>query len=135
MSCIFCKIIDKAAPQFRVWEDSDFIAFLDINPVKAGHLMIVPRKHIDYVFDLPSSLYERLFEVARFLAQPLQDAMRSKRVGIVLEGFSVPHCHLHLIPIDTGNELDPCKARPAASEELERVAGIIKSRIDGTLAK
>ena len=105
------------------------MAFLDINPVKAGHLMIVPRKHIDYVFELPLTLYSRLFEAARSLAQPLQDAMRSKRVGIVIEGFSVPHCHLHLIPIDTGNELDPCKARPATSDVLRRVAEVIKSHI------
>jgi histidine triad (HIT) family protein len=68
MTCIFCGIVEGDVAHHRVWEDSNFVAFLDLNPIKAGHLLIVPRTHIDYVFDLPRSLYDGLFAAARLLS-------------------------------------------------------------------
>ena len=70
-TCVFCKIAKGEVPDYRVWEDNDFIAFLDIKPVQSGHVLIIPRKHIEHVLDLPDGLYTGIFLVARFLAQRL----------------------------------------------------------------
>ncbi len=135
MNCIFCQIIANSAPHHRVWENENFVAFLDINPLKRGHLLILPRQHIDYVFDLPEDLYLKMFQAARQIAAPLRKAIGAKRIGLVLEGFTVPHCHLHLIPIDHENELDPCKAAPVNDSELSKAAEIIISNINDELKK
>lgn len=133
-NCLFCKIASGAASAYTVWENEDFLAFLDINPVNPGHTLLIPREHVDYLFDLEEPLYSALFQVARQLAAPLQIAMQAKRIGVVVEGFGVAHLHVHLIPINSGNELDPKRARPATAAELTAVASAIKTAIRNELA-
>ena len=127
--CIFCKIIDKEIPAHIVWENERFLAFLDVRPVNPGHLLIIPKEHIESVFDLPSNLYNELFETAKALSTPLQQAMSSVKIGIAIEGFGVPHTHLHLVPINHGNELDPHRATPMADDELAKIAERVKEKI------
>lgn len=127
--CIFCKILSGAAPAHKVWENENFFAFLDINPVNPGHLLLIPKQHIDYVFDLEEPLYAELFQVAKQLAAPLQKAMGTKRIGVVIEGFSVAHLHVHLVPINSVNELNPTRARRATPEELTAVASRIRDEL------
>ncbi len=128
--CIFCKIIAKDIPSYSVWEGDQFVAFLDLCPVNPGHLLIIPREHIENIFDMPDGLYQGLFKSAKALSAPLQKAMRSVKVGIAIEGFGVPHVHLHLVPINHGNELNPERAKPMPSEELAEIAEKIKKEVE-----
>jgi histidine triad (HIT) family protein len=127
--CIFCKIIKKDIPATLVWEDEKFLAFLDVRPVNPGHLLLIPKEHIAYIFDIPQPLYNELFETAKVLSTPLQKAMSSVKVGLVVEGFGVPHAHVHLIPINHAHELDSSRATPMADDELAKIAQKIKATI------
>ncbi len=128
--CIFCKIIAKEIPSHAVWENDRFLAFLTIRPVNPGHLLMIPKVHADSVFALPAARYQELFEAAKALSAPLQHAMGSARVGMVVEGFGVPHAHLHLVPINGPRELDSTRERDASPGELEAVAKTIRNEIE-----
>src|SRR3990167_1337337 len=94
--CVFCKIVAGEIPSYRVWEDAAFVAFLNINPVAPGHLLVIPKTHIDSVFDLPNDLYMALFEAGKALAGPLKQATSCMKVGLSVVGLDVPHTHLHV---------------------------------------
>ncbi len=129
MSSIFSKIINREIPGYIVWENERFCAFLDIRPVNPGHLLIVPKNEIGYVFEMDDAEYTELFLVAKQLSKPLQQATDAKRIGIVIEGFSIDHVHLHLVPINNEGELDPHRAKDAVAADLEALAEKIKSAI------
>lgn len=112
-----------------MWEDENFLASLDINPIKVGHVLLVPKIHINYVFDLTEPLYSQLFQAAKTLSEPLRHAINASKVGVVVEGFGVPHGHLHLVPVNGGNELNPERAAPAKPEALEKVAAQIRRHL------
>jgi len=128
-TCIFCKILNGSAPSHKIWEDENFFAFLDINPVNPGHTMIIPKHHIDYIFDLDEPLYSELFRVTKELSKPIKKATQAGRIGVVIEGFSVSHLHVHLVPINDVNELNPTRAKRATAEELETVAISIRNEL------
>jgi histidine triad (HIT) family protein len=128
--CIFCKIAKKEIPSYLVWEGELFIAFLDVQPVNPGHLLIIPKEHIENVFDMPDGLYEEMWKTAKALSTPLRKAIGSVRVGMVIEGFGVPHVHLHLVPINKAHELDSTRAKPMPAEELAAIAKNIKKEIE-----
>lgn len=128
-TCIFCKIIEGVEPAHGIWESDDFLAFLSIHPCNPGHTCLIPKAHVDYVFDLQEPLYSRLFQVARQLARPLKSAADAKRIGIAVEGFSVPHVHLHLVPLYDVSELDPHRHIQQTPEELSRMAVKIRGAI------
>jgi histidine triad (HIT) family protein len=119
--CVFCKIAKGEIPSQKVFEDEKYFAFLDANPINPGHTLVIPKKHTDYVFDLDNDEYEELFLEAKTLAKKIKSKLNPKRVGIVVEGFGVPHVHIHLIPINHARELDPHKAKPATKDELEEM--------------
>ncbi|MBI4043674.1 MAG: HIT family protein [Candidatus Diapherotrites archaeon] len=125
-ACIFCRVIEGAVPSYKVWEGESFYAFLDINPVNPGHVLLIPKKHVDFVFDLDDDSYQGLFNAAKRLGPLLKKAMNSKRVGMAIEGFGVPHVHVHLVPVNHRNELNPLRARGASQEELKRVAALLQ---------
>lgn len=127
--CIFCKIIRNEIPSYTVWEDDAFQAFLDLHPVNPGHLLIIPKEHAENIFDMPEGRYQELFNTARALSAPLQNAMESVRVGMVVEGFGVPHVHLHLVPINGPHELDSNRAKAMPAEELATIAEKIRKAI------
>ncbi len=127
--CIFCKIISGKIDSAKIYEDDKFFAFLDMKPVNPGHVLVVPKKHIDNIFDIEEPLYSELFQTAKKLSQPIKNVMESRRIGISVEGFGVPHAHIHLIPINRGYELDPNRAKPATPEELDEIAERIKEEI------
>ena len=118
--CVFCEIVAGRIPSYKVWEDRDFIAFLDIKPIRPGHILLVPKEHHDPVFDMPADLYDRTFRVARSLAGPLGGHFQAPRVGIVVEGFGVAHAHVHLVPISEAGQLNPALANEASAEDLKR---------------
>lgn len=129
--CVFCKILRKEIPSNKIWENERFYAFLDINPVNPGHFMIIPKKHVDYFFDLHEGEYREIFEIAKKLQKPLLKATGAKRVGLVVEGFAVPHAHLHLVPLHGGNEIDPCRAKKGVPEEMALISEKIRKAIEG----
>jgi histidine triad (HIT) family protein len=128
--CIFCKIVKGEKPCYKVFEDEKFLAFLDINPIAPGHLVIIPKRHESYVFSLDNVLYGELFLTAKKLAGPLQKITQSKRVGLAIEGFGVDHIHLHLVPINKGNDLDPHRAKHGDPDELAALTEVIKKAIN-----
>jgi histidine triad (HIT) family protein len=110
MPTIFTKIINREIPSYIVWENDEFISFLDTTPVKKGHLLLVPKVEIDKVYDLDDEFHAKLFAKGREMAKKMDQALRSKkqemqvaRIGYVVEGFGVPHTHLHLVPLSAGN--------------------------------
>ncbi len=124
-NCVFCKILKNEIPVFKIWEDDRYLGFLDANPVMPGHVLLIPRKHSDYIFDLEDDEYNELFLAAKKLAKTMKMKLKPKRIGVAIEGFGVPHAHIHLIPINHGHELNPANAKKASIEDLKKMADII----------
>lgn len=129
MDCIFCKIASGEIAGERIWEDGLFAAFLDINPINPGHTLVVPKAHIESVFDMEAEYFSALFEAARKLAGPLRKATGAKRIGVIVEGFAVSHSHVHLVPLHHGGELDFGRAKKASPEELSAMGKRIREGI------
>jgi len=125
-NCIFCKMRDGKFPVDKLWEDEKFFSFLDIHPINPGHVLLIPKKHLDYLFDLNDNEYKELMTKAKEIAIILKKKLKPKRVGMAVEGFGVPHVHIHLVPLNKGNELNPERAKPMDSKELEKIAKRIR---------
>jgi histidine triad (HIT) family protein len=120
LNCIFCKIKNKEIPSYTIWEDDEHIAFLDAFPITKGQVLVIPKHHMDYIFDLGGEEYTRLFEKTKKVALMLQHSLNPKKVAIRVEGLEVPHVHVKLYPINSENDLVG-KQYKATSEELEEV--------------
>lgn len=118
MDSIFTKIIKGDSLGFRLWENKQFMAILVPDPINPGHTLLIPKQQIDSIFDLPDELYNSMWQTVKWLSPFIQRAMQSRRVGIAVEGFGVPHAHIHLVPVNSGNELNPERATKATPEEL-----------------
>jgi len=126
MSSIFTKIINREIPAAIVFENDSYIAFMDAYPHMEGHLLICPKEEVDYIFDLEDDIYHGLFDIAKMLSEPLQKVTGAKRIGIVVEGFGVPHVHVHLMPM---NDAITGMGELVETEELEKVANKIKAKL------
>lgn len=123
MSTVFTKIINGDIPSYKIAEDDNCYAFLDINPLKAGHTLVVPKNETDYLFDLNNENYQQLFAFAKKVAIALKTKIACKRIAVVVLGFEVPHAHIHLIPINNESEIDFSNPRVKLSkEEMMEVA-------------
>lgn len=129
MASIFTRIIEGELPGTFVWKDDRAVAFLSINPLRAGHVLIVPREEIDHWLDCPADLRDHLMGVAAEIGQALQDAYRPTKVGLMIAGLEVPHLHIHLLPIDDVHDMDFSNARPVGREELETEAARIRNAL------
>ncbi|MDR2336992.1 MAG: HIT domain-containing protein [Candidatus Nomurabacteria bacterium] len=128
---VFTKIINGEIPAYKVYENDRVLAFLDIHPLTDGHVLLIPKDQIDYLFDLPDEDYEYLWQMAKKIARALKKAMKTLRVGVVVEGFAVPHIHIHLVPINNDQELKHGARRANMSEEeFKEIAKRIKAEID-----
>ena len=127
MTSIFSKIIAGEIPSYKVYEDEYVYAFLDINPIQKGHTLVVPRKEIDYLFNYDQDTYARIMERVQFVAQLLKEKLVCARVCMIVEGYNVPHAHIHLIPTNKPDDLDKNLAHSATKEELEEAHSIITS--------
>jgi len=128
---IFSKIIAGEIPCYKIAEDAEFFAFLDINPVMRGHTLVVPKQETDYLFDLDGALLGRMMVFARRVARAIDKAIECKRVGVAVLGLEVPHAHIHLIPIV--KESDMFFSNPKLrlkSEEFEAIAASIREQIE-----
>lgn len=128
MSSIFTKIIERQIPGHIVAEDEQHIAFLDINPLSVGHTLVIPKREIDYLFDLDDELYSSLNLFAKKVAAALKK-VTGKRIGTAVIGIDVPHAHIHLIPFKTMDELNFAnpKLKLSSEEMAETAASISKA--------
>ncbi|WP_236973791.1 HIT family protein [Membranihabitans maritimus] len=130
MSSIFTKIINKEIPSHTVAENENFIAFLDINPISKGHTLVVPKREIDYYFDLPDDLLGSLNIFAKKVAEGMKKVIPCNRIGVTVIGLEVPHAHIHLIPIDGIYDMDFGKPKlEMTQEELAEIAAEIGKNV------
>ena len=127
MATIFSRIVAGEIPCHKVAEDEQFFAFLDINPVAKGHTLVIPKKEIDYIFDLEDALLGRMMAFAKRVARAQEAAIPCKRVGIAVMGLEVPHAHIHLIPITKESDMYfGGEKMTITQDELAAVAALIK---------
>ena len=127
MATIFTKIIDREIPGHIVAEDDHYIAFLDINPLKEGHTLVVPKVEVDYVFDLDHQTLAGLFSFSKRVANAIKAVVDCERVGVTVMGLEVPHAHVHLIPINTMDDMNFANMNLSFSkEEMSSMAAKIK---------
>ena len=130
MSSIFAKIVNDEIPSFKVHEDKHHLAFLDINPLNKGHTLVIPKKEIDYIFDINSKEYKELWLFAQTVAKAMEKVIRCERISIVVIGLEVPHAHIHLIPIDYVYEINFALPKKVFSNiEMTEIAKDIKIAI------
>ena len=119
---IFARIINKEIPSYIIEENEHFIAFLDVFPLAKGHVLVVPKKQVDYIFDLEPELYSGLWLFANKIAKKLEQAIPCKRVGVAVIGLEVPHAHIHLIPLQSVEDINfsrpKLKLAPSDFEEI-----------------
>jgi histidine triad (HIT) family protein len=123
MSSIFTKIINGDIPCHRVHESDEFLAFLDIMPLREGHVLVIPKVEIDYIFDLEDDLLARMMVFAKEVAGKIKKAIPCNRIGVSVIGLEVPHAHVHLIPLDRMTDMDFTKDKlQFSAEELSATA-------------
>ncbi len=130
MASIFTKIINGEIPSYKVAEDENYYAFLDINPMQKGHTLVVPKREEDYLFDLSDDELAGMMIFAKKVAKAIKKSIPCQRVGVAVIGLDVPHAHIHLVPLVEGNELNfsnPKKQFP--HEEMEACAKLINSNL------
>ena len=131
MSSIFTKIINREIPGHIVAENDQFIAFLDVNPLVKGHTLVVPKKEVDYIFDLPEDLLSGLNLFAKEVAAGVKACVPCRRIGIAVVGLEVPHVHMHLVPLNQMDDINFTKPKLSPSKtELEQLAQQIKEQIE-----
>ncbi len=129
MASIFTKIVNGEIPCYKVAEDENFLAFLDVSPLALGHTLVIPKKEIDYIFDLDSEQYRSLWTFAQTVAKALGKAVPCKRVGVAVIGLEVPHAHIHLIPMNKVSDMNFANAKLSFSADVmkETAATITKA--------
>lgn len=129
MPTIFTKIINKEIPCFKIAEDENFFAFLDINPNAEGHTLCIPKKEVDKIMDLDEETYMGLMGFSRKIGKAIEAALDCKRVGITVIGLEVPHAHVHLIPLNEMKEATFQNKVKLTTEEFEAIATKIRAKI------
>jgi len=130
MASIFSKIVNGEIPAYKVAEDENYLAFLDIFPVAKGHTLVIPKKEVDYLFDLEDDLYLGLQAFAKKVAVGLKKAIPCQKVGVLVLGLEVPHAHIHLIPMQNEADLlNFSKKMKLTPEEFQKIKDLISENI------
>lgn len=128
MATLFSRIAGGEIPSYKVAEDDRHFAFLDINPVHPGHVLVIPKKETDYIFDLDDEEYAALMLFAKRVAKALKAAIPCRKVGVTVIGLDVPHTHVHLVPMDKGDDMNFCGQKlTLPADEMEKIAANIAS--------
>ena len=117
MSTIFSKIVSKEIPCFSIHENDEFLAFLDVNPLVKGHTLVIPKIEVDYIFDLDDALLQRMIVFSKEVAGKLKDTFPCKKIGVSVVGLEVPHAHIHLIPINSIEDMNFSKDKLKLSQD------------------
>ena len=131
MATIFTKIVNGEIPAYKVAEDENYLAFLDIFPVAKGHVLVIPKKEVDYLFDLEDDIYTGLQLFAKKVAVGLKKAIPCEKVGVLVLGLEVPHVHIHLVPMQNeGDLLNFSEKKRFTSDEFLEITKLISKNID-----
>ncbi|MGN7810048.1 HIT family protein [Flavobacterium johnsoniae] len=129
MSSIFTKIVNGEIPAYKIAEDDNYLAFLDVNPNAKGHTLCIPKQEIDKIFDMDEELYLGLMKFSKKIAAALEKTVPCKRIGIAVVGLEVPHAHVHLIPLNHMDEMRFQDKVSLSKEEFETLAKDIQSNL------
>ena len=131
MSSVFTKIVNGEIPSYKVAEDENYYAFLDIFPLAKGHTLVIPKKEVDYLFSLDDETYQGLWAFAKKVALGIERAVPCERVGVAVLGLDVPHAHIHLLPLNNMEDFDFKKKKlKLEKEEFVEIANAISKAID-----
>lgn len=129
MASIFSKIINGEIPCHKIAENEKFFAFLDVFPLVTGHVLVVPKKEIDYIFDIEDADLAEMMVFAKQVAKVLKKAIPCTRIGVAVIGLEVPHAHIHLVPMNTANDLNFTRSKLSPSQEdLHQTAEKIRAK-------
>ena len=130
MATLFSKIVAGEIPCYKVAENDEFLAFLDIMPLRKGHVLVIPKLEVDYIFDIEDAELSAMMLFAKKIAKAQKAAIVCKRIGLAVIGLEVPHAHIHLVPMNTANDVNftQPKIKPSP-EELSAVAEKIKAKL------
>lgn len=130
MASVFSKIIKGEIPCYKIAEDDRYFAFLDINPLKAGHTLVVPKQETDYIFDLDDELLTGLIIFSKRIAAAIRSAFPCNRIGIAILGLEVPHAHIHLVPMDSMEDVNFRNPKLRFTpEDFREIAEKIRSKV------
>ncbi len=130
MASIFSKIVAGEIPCHKIAETEDYLAFLDVFPLVEGHVLVIPKKEVDYLFDLDDSLYQGLMQFAKTVAVGLKKAIPCNKVGVAVIGLEVPHAHIHLIPMNQVSDMNFSKPKLKLSpERLKEIAELVRKEL------
>lgn len=130
MPTLFTRIVSGEIPCHKICEDERFLAFLDIRPINPGHTLVIPKKEIDYFFDLDDAMMGSIMVYAKKVARAIKKTVECRRVGVMVAGIEVPHAHVHLVPIQSVGDLNFARAKPADNKELAQMAGKIRKNLN-----
>lgn len=128
MASIFSRIVAGEIPSYKVAEDERHYAFLDINPVAEGHVLVIPKREVDYIFDLPDDELAALHVFAKSVAQAIKDAIPCRKVGMAVLGLEVPHAHIHLVPLRTEGDMNFAHKLQLTPERMSEIADAISQK-------
>ena len=128
MATLFTKIIEGEIPCFKIEENDQFLAFLDINPLAKGHALVIPKVEVDYIFDVKDEMLAEMMIFAKRVALRIENKISCKRMGVAVIGLEVPHAHIHLVPMDSANDVNFTQSKLSLSKvEMQEIA----DRING----
>ncbi|MCF0058326.1 HIT family protein [Dyadobacter sp. CY356] len=129
MASIFSRIVSGEIPSHKIAENEEFLAFLDAFPIAKGHTLVIPKKEVDYIFDLDNDTYTRLFLFAKSIVPALEKTVPCLRIGVSVIGLEVPHTHIHLLPLNSMSDADFSKKIKMSQEELADLAQAIRNNL------
>lgn len=133
MPSIFTKIVNGEIPCYKIAETDHFLAFLDAFPIVEGHTLVIPKKEVDYIFELDEDLYAELFLFAKKVVPALEKTVPCLRIGMSVIGLEVPHAHIHLLPLNSMRDADFSKKIKTSPDELAELASKIRNNMEGDL--
>ncbi|MBR6495748.1 MAG: HIT domain-containing protein [Rikenellaceae bacterium] len=125
MATIFTRIVEGEIPCYKVAENEEFFAFLDINPIQKGHTLVIPKEEVDYLFDIDDEKLGRMMIFAKQVATQIKAKIECKRVAVVVLGLEVPHAHIHLIPITNESDVDFKHKEEFSVDEFKQISNIL----------
>ncbi|MCB9262065.1 MAG: HIT family protein [Flavobacteriales bacterium] len=132
MASIFSKIVSGEIPCYKIAETDDYLAFLDVFPLRKGHTLVIPKKEIDYIFNMEDDLLSGLHLFSKQVAKAIEKAIPCKRIGVAVIGLEVPHTHIHLVPIQSVADIDFSQPKlKIEAEEMEEIAEKIRVNFEG----